>query len=193
LTPSRVEEIFFRMGNVEAGGVSLGPGERRADFILSTCMELDHNDCHEDLITHLYHDLENGYEERGHHEAIHDQQDGHQSADLFETTDTTVGAKQHDGNLEGVLAQDGVADLTESLEEDVGSRLELVVWRDRRNEVGMAEYSASETQGLVKADDADDERQGFGEEDGVHGDAERHGDWEGYEYGEDRVGDDGCG
>jgi hypothetical protein len=123
-------------------------------------------------LPHLDHNLKNGNQKRGGHEAIYHQQDRCEGTNLSQTTYTAVRTDEQDGDLQSVVPEDGIAHLAESLEDDEGRRPELVVRRiwDGSGEMRVSEHGSGEPERFVKSDCADKERKRFGECDGVHWD-----------------------
>jgi hypothetical protein len=101
-----------------------------------------------------------------------------------------AGSHKENGDLKGVIPEDSISYLIDSLEHNITSKLHLATpfaFLDcGASDMRMSEYGARQTERLVEANGADQEGEGFNEADGVEGDVEIHGHGKGEEEGGDR-------
>ena len=145
---------------------------------------------------HLDHYSENRGVEGAKHETIQGQSKDGKSAKFTETPDMAAGPHEENGDLEGVIPEDSISNLIDSLEYNVTSKLHLATpftFLDcGPGYMRMSEYCARQTKWLVEADCADQEGEGFNEAHRIKGDVTVHRQGESEEEGGDR-GRENCG
>lgn len=138
--------------------------------------------------TDLDHDSEDGSQKSAEEKTVHGENDGGEGTDLTETADAGIGTGEEDSDFEDIVADDGGIDFGKGLGDDSRSRFQVGAGDGRDEDMGMGEDGAGESEGLVKANGADEKGQGFREGDRVDGDAESHSKGESEEQGEDGAG-----
>ena len=125
-------------------------------------------------LTHLDHYCENCGVKCAEHETIQCQGEDGESAKFAETTDMTVGPHEENGDLEGVIPEDTISHLIDSLKHNVTSKLHLATPFPLLNcgagNMRMSEYSARQTKRFVEADSANQKGEGFNEANWIEGD-----------------------
>ena len=100
-----------------------------------------------------------------------------------------AGPNEENDDFEGVIPEDSISHLIDSLEYNVTSKLHLTTPSTFLNcgagDVRMSEYSAGQTKRLVKTNGADQEGEGFNEANRIEGDVEIHRQGESEEEGSD--------
>jgi len=140
--------------------------------------------------THLDHHCENCGVKCAEHETIQGQNENCESTEFTETSNTATGPHEENGNLEGIIPEDSISHLIDSLEHNVTSKFHLATPFTLLNcgasNMRMSEYSTCQTKRLVEADGADQEGEGFNEGNRVEGDVEIHRQGKSQEEGGDR-------
>jgi len=128
--------------------------------------------------THLDHHCENCGVKCAEHETIQCQNEDGKSAELAETPNAAAGTHEENGDLEGVIPEDSISNLIDSLKYNVTGKLHLATPFTLLNcgagNMRMSEYGASQTKRLVETNGADQEGEGFNKGNGVEGDVEIH-------------------
>jgi hypothetical protein len=101
-----------------------------------------------------------------------------------------AGPHEENGDLEGVIPEDPISYLIDSLEHNVTSKLHLAtpptLLDCGAGNMRMSEYSACQTKRLVETNGADQEGEGFNKANRIEGDVEIHRQGESEEEGGDR-------
>jgi len=139
--------------------------------------------------THLDHHCENCGVKCAEHETIQGQNEDGKSTEFTETPNTATGPHEENGDFEGIIPEDSISHLINSLKHDVTSKLHLATPFTLLNcgasNMRMSEYSAGQTKRLVKANGADQEGKGFNKGNRIEGDVEIHRQGESQEEGGD--------
>ena len=129
-------------------------------------------------LTHLDHHCENCGVKCAEHETIKGQDEDGKSAEFSETPDMTTGPHEKNGNLEGVIPEDSISHLINSLEYNLASKFHLAtpptVSKFGAGSIRVSEHSACQTKGLVEANGADQEGEGLNKANRVEGNVEIH-------------------
>ena len=101
-----------------------------------------------------------------------------------------AGSYEENGDLEGVIPEDSISDLINSLEHNVTSEFHLATPSTFLNcgagYMRMSEYRTCQTKGFVEANGADQEGEGLNETNRIKGDVTVHRQRESKEEGSDR-------
>lgn len=100
-----------------------------------------------------------------------------------------AGSHEENSDLEGVIPEDPISYLIDSLEHDVASKFHLAapstILNCGASNMRMGEHSVSQTKRLVETNSADQEGEGFNKANRVEGDVEIHRQGESEEEGSD--------
>lgn len=139
--------------------------------------------------THLDHNSEDRGVKCTEHETIQGQGKDSKGAKFTETPDMAAGPHEENGDLKGVIPEDSISHLIDSLEYHVTSKLHLATpstFLDcRTGYMRMSEYRARQTKRLIEANGANQEGKGFNEANRIKGDVQIHGQGESKEEGGD--------
>ena len=140
--------------------------------------------------THFDHHRENCGVKSAEHETVQCQNENSESTEFTETPNTATGSHEENGDLEGVIPEDSISHLIDSLKHNITSKLHLATPFTLLNcgagNMRMSEYSAGQTERLVEANGTDQEGEGFNEGNRVEGDVEIHRQGKSQEEGGDR-------
>ena len=101
-----------------------------------------------------------------------------------------TGSHEENGDLKGVIPEDSISHLIDSLEHNVTGKLHLAppsaLLNCGTSNMRVSEYGARQTERLVEANGADQEWKGFNEANRVEGNVEIHRQGKSEEEGSDR-------